>query len=385
MADTATQEKPTQLKASEAPRSACQFDASGLMFGTPNQQSEEPKEWTKGEPYEVRLLVRTPEPVGHWYWYGGKVYHDLKGMHMHGDRITMDYGHGVEIGWLAEPEIDKVGLWLTGPIIPTGGVNDIANDVIVRGLAGVPYEASIFFDDPMRIEYLDEGMTAKVNGIKVEGPCTIVRECKLRATAVCSHGRDGATATQFAKNSEEDPIVNFSVMNSQNTPPASDAASMSKDTPQAKDSQKQSGKPANQQSDEASTDESTNDETTDEGTDAGGESADDSATSQNAEGKPAGKLTAKQQFQADLKRFTDKFGVEQGAKFFTEGLSFAEALEQDHTRLSETNAKMAQKLSGLTAVEDEGEGVSETGDFSAGASDGKKRKSAFRMANSKKE
>ena len=365
---------PTKQKTESAPLSACMFE-SPLFGDQKSTKFAEGDDYEEGSPYPVRLLVRSREPVQHWYWYGGKVYHDLEGMELHRERIILDYNHGTEIGWLQDKQIDQAGYWLSGQIIPTGSAADPAGDVIKRGRGGVPYEASIFFDDPMQIEYIDDGLQGEVNGMTVDGPCTIVRKCKLRATATCAHGRDANTATQFSESDPVEKVVKFSVVGSENTPPPSEASAMSKSTPKADDPQEQGNKPAGG---EATTDKP-NEQSSGEGSSAESSSAGEGSPNQQSE-------SAHDQVRAELKRFTDRFGNERGLQYFNEGVSFAAALEADHTRLSEANEKLNQKLGAKGAVEELGEGETETGEFSSDGTDSqeKDRKGKFRFVGGNK-
>ena len=66
-------------------------------------------------------------------------------------------------------------------------------------LQGIPFEASIFFDEAV-LEWIPENTTTEVNGFQFAGPGVIAREWRLRGCAVCPYGADGNTESEFAEN-----------------------------------------------------------------------------------------------------------------------------------------------------------------------------------------
>lgn len=152
-----------------------------------------------GSPNElaITMFARSPEAIDHWYW--GRLAHDMTGMRLRKDRIPLDWCHDYEtaVGFAERFEAsEQRGLTVWGKLVSIG--NDKAADVIARLQAGIPMEASIDFEGPMRLEEVGQGMTALCNGRTIEGPATIVREWRLNAVAVCPFGADPATRTQFS-------------------------------------------------------------------------------------------------------------------------------------------------------------------------------------------
>ncbi|MEN0109131.1 MAG: hypothetical protein AAF805_00265 [Planctomycetota bacterium] len=392
----AAREFKANTKATEAPASACRFASAGLTFNDDAEARE------ASAPHPVRLLVRTPDAADHWWWYGGRIFHDLAGIALHKPTIVLDYEHGEEVGYLSSPDIDADGLWLDGAIVPTGEAGDPAPKIIARGQGGVPYEASIYFDGPMVVEYVDQGATAEVNGAEVEGPCSIVRECVLRATAICAHGADRATATEFAHRGDDpNRPVALRLANadagqgrtgeagaagqasagqagrnrrpetlSQNPPPAGDPPAMSQ-TNSTGDAATDPTDAAPQDAREQSTADAAGDAgspSADAGQ-AGGSAAGGQASASPGESQsPAGNTEAR----TELARFMEAFGDGPGAKFFAEGKSFTDALAEQHRELREQNAELRQKLGGLEAADAEGLGATEDGKAQA-AGDGKRK------------
>lgn len=154
----------------------------------------------------IRMLARSPEAIEHWYW--GRVVHDLAGMRLRKDRLPIDWCHDYEenIGYLDQFTADpKTGLTVAGKLLSMRD-DDKAAEVIRRGQAGVPYEASIDFDGPIRVEEIGEGVTAKCNGRTIVGPAKIIREWRLNAVAVCPFGADPNTVSQFSASRPGDVV-----------------------------------------------------------------------------------------------------------------------------------------------------------------------------------
>lgn len=185
---TKTLENPKKFDLSSIPAEALRFDAGRFQLA----------EVGDGDPMAVRpvkILCRTAGPINHW-WFGA-IIHDLAGVQLK-PKVSLDWCHDYDqqIGYLDQFEITPEGLFGSGKIVPFKA-DDRAAELLFKGDRGVPYEASIDWTGDSRIEELDYGMTAVVNGQVVTGPCLIVREWSLTAVAVCPHGADGGTQTKF--------------------------------------------------------------------------------------------------------------------------------------------------------------------------------------------
>lgn len=251
----------------------------------------------------VKMLARTAQPIDHWYW--GKCVHDMDGVKFK-DRIPLDWCHwyDLNVGYADEIKPDKkTGLTVGGMIVSTRD-DDMAAEILARGRAGVPYEASIDFHGPKRIEIVPEGATAKVNGYSLEGPAVIFREWPLKAVAVCPFGADGGTRTQFSRDrgqAHDEPAEVEVTLFSEQAPMAKDAA-----TKDSKDTSAPAGE-----------------------TQLSGQQPTPPAAAQPAAGDP------KAEFAATLKKFTEKFGADSGAKWAVEGKTYEEALELHNVQLAE--------------------------------------------------
>jgi hypothetical protein len=165
--------------ASEAPVSAFRFNNPLKLAADTNAQS------TTSRP--ITLLARTNTVLNHWFW--GRCIHDFAGMR-HKERIALDYCHDDDdlVGYADEFPVDANGLTLTGRLESIEPM-DRAQKVILQSDKGIPFEASIFFDEA-ELEYIPEGYMTQVNGQAQEGPLTVFRKWLLRACSVCPHGYD---------------------------------------------------------------------------------------------------------------------------------------------------------------------------------------------------
>jgi hypothetical protein len=145
----------------------------------------------------ITMFARSPEAIDHWYW--GKLAHDMQGMILRKSRIPLDWVHdyNLSLGYAERFEAsESKGLTVWGKLVSIGA--DKAAEVIARLKAGIPMEASIDFEGPMRLEEIREGASARCNGRTITGPATIIRSWRLNAVAVCPFGADPATKTQFS-------------------------------------------------------------------------------------------------------------------------------------------------------------------------------------------
>lgn len=157
----------------------------------------------------VKVLARTGQPVSHWYW--GRIVHDNEGMASKG-RVTFDYCHDQceVLGVANKFDVTDGNLVASGFLTPFKA-EDRASEVIHKSKAGVPYEASIYFDENQFVaEAVPKGMSVSVNGQTLEGPLTVVRQWQLRGIAICPYGVDGGTAVQFSQSGRKVSVTTFS-------------------------------------------------------------------------------------------------------------------------------------------------------------------------------
>ena len=332
----------------EVPADACRL-RSGVAQCTIDKLAKDDS--GKLKPVPIKMLARTAGAIEHPFWFGGKVIHDMEGMTLHKDVIAVDYRHDEEIGYLDKFEASsKLGLTVEGALVPTSSSDDRATKVAERAAGGVPYEASIDFNGPMLVEYVEEGVSVDVNGQVFEGPGSVVREWVLRGVATCPYGADMDTSTQFK---DDKPIVAMvTKLTAQSEPPVEqDDPTEPKDNPSSQDNSSMSEENTDQQVDN-NVDESTSKESQEQ----------------------SGPMGQQDESVSELKRFTDAFGKERGAGYLLEGTSFEDAQTKELSALREENAKLKQRLSGKDAVEEEGEGETEPAGFSSAGEKGLKKK-----------
>lgn len=300
-------------------------------------QFAEAKEKKEGT-YPFTLFARSAEGVPHWYY--GQIYHDFSGM-KHKGTIPVDWCHDDDeiIGVSSEIVVKPDGLYISGELLQFEQDDRVAK---IKRLsdAGVPFEASIDFRGHATYEQVYERRVAQVNGRQIEGPALIVREWSLRAVAICPHGVDPHTSSQFSQEaagpvavrifSEGEPMTNATM---------SGAAAGNTPAP----SQQQAENPAPQTAPASVKATDTTEPPAQQQT----------ATKKDEESDPSAK------WKAELKRFTDKFGAEKGTEWYTSGKTWSEACElwgdllaKQLAASKEENQQLTNKLKGLHSGED---------------------------------
>lgn len=302
-----------QYEQRDVPGSALQFNIGEFSLGDNGDGA-------KTAP--IRLMARAGQPIDHPYW--GKVVHDFEGM-QHKKRIPIDYRHDEPIGYVNKFNSDSGNLELAGALVPFKD-SDRATEIIHKSKNGVPYEASIDFRAPVVMEEVAAGQFAEVNGNRVDGPATVIRQWTLRGVAVCPYGADPNTSSQLS-NAET-----FSVSVQKREPEMATIRNSALEAPKAVDSQL-SDPPV-------------------EETPVADAPATEPAL---AEPVPAQQATA----EPDGKAFIAAFGAE-GAVWFIEGKSFADASQLHSKKLADElavlrdeNAQLKQKISAANLGETE--------------------------------
>lgn len=334
----------------------------------------------------IRLFARSLGPAYSSAYYGGVVYHDFAGMRLHRERMVIEYRHGDAIGYFDRQQVvDGVGLYLDGELVFAGGDDDPARVVAQRQDAGVPYEASITTGADEVLEEVPAGRTGVVNGLEVEGPCTIVREWELRGVGVCPYGADSATAAMF---SSGDGVDVLSLQNPErgvvtrggDGPGMDIAPTAAAGAPTAPTTPAQATAPAPVP---APALEATPEEQQQPAAPPAAPAPVDTSTPAPVEEPKPEQLAAdpgRQQAIQELSQFATTFdpaeGPGAGARYFSAGLSFTDALRRSHAVLTQQNQQLRQQLSGATAVAHEGGGLGDgdAGKFAAAGGAQRQRK-----------
>lgn len=314
-----------------APEGAFAFEST-CQFAQPSARDSS----SKLRRAKVSMLARTGQPVYHWYW--GWIVHDMAGMKAP-EKISLDYRHdGDRIIGYADKITAKNDLTIEGELL-SRNEDDIAAEVMDYGAAGVPYQCSIQFNPySVLLEYVPDQAKTKVNGLEVTGPCVIVREWELQRCAVTPTGVDGGTSTKFSTESAQ-RAAQFSLR-------WKDSPAMTKSTsaPAATTAEAgQQSQPANAPATGASAATST-------ATAAAGQQSQPGVSTETV----VSASTFEAEFRNKLKRYTDRFGAEHGAKYFADALSYEGALEQHCTKLQAdlqasfaANEELTKKLAAL--------------------------------------
>ncbi len=269
------------------PATVFRFDRAGFQFAKKDAAAKESEnESGRPDPVPFTMLARTGDAITHWYW--GSIIHDMAGFTARKDTVCIDYCHDCEeiLGFADSQVANNDGLTLSGMLTPFTD-EDRASEVIYKYSIGVPYEASIDFDYSS-VEYLQQNATAVVNGKTFTGPGYIVRQWTIAGSAVCPYGADGNTSTTFAAGEHETRHITL----------------------------------FSKTGEVLMTTETTTTTTPD-------------ATALAA---------AKAEWQAGLKKFSDKFGPENGLNWFNAGHSYEKALELHADALTAKHAATATEL-----------------------------------------
>lgn len=253
----------------------------------------------------VKIVARTANAATSW-WFGPCV-HSFEGMRASA-RMPLDYCHDPKevIGFAETPKVEGDALVIPSYIQPFKD-GDRASEILFRGKAGTPYQASIQMSENYKSLWLSEGQSAVVDGRTVEGPCTIFTEWELIGLAVCPQGVDIGTSVGF---DGEAPA----------TTETEDVPALSEDTETEAGTATELSEP----------------ETTET------ELSDTTETIPEGEDK---KLSQNPTRAREGQRFITAFGADRGAGYFAKGLSFSQAQQAFQKDLVAENAQLKTQLS----------------------------------------
>ena len=273
------------------PASALNFTVGDLELGDNGDDA-------KTAPF--RMVARSGEPIEHWFW--GRVAHDLGGMRLSKPRVPIDYIHddGDVIGYANKFDTDSGDLVVSGALTPFKD-SDRATEIVFKAKQGVPYEASINFSAPVKLQEVAAGETTQVNGREFSGPGVVIRDWTLRGIAVCPYGADANTSTTFKKDGGAEVAVDFI-----------GEPNMATETKTPSDTEQQIA-------DEATTDVAVETKSEDDKAKVEDQAQDQETV--EAEPVLAAELVDRA---AEGKRFLEAFG-DRGGRWFAEGKTFAEA------------------------------------------------------------
>jgi hypothetical protein len=281
----------------------------------------------------LSIVARTSEP----FFVVGvddeplPVHHDLSGMDAPA-RLSIDREHDPAqvVGW-GVPEL-LAGAGDAGPALAVSGLAVLIDDdcpaaeLMAYADLGVPFDASIHWEPASAsIEELAVGQSADVNGRTVDGPALIVRKWRLRNVSIVLNGADRQTGSYFLSSqlAEVFPVTVTQPTDTAPTPTET-AADPALEEPVVVE-------------DEAA-----------DGMDLSGVPSDlpeDSPQAKLAE-QPAS-TEALPAALSIVEQFTSRFGAERGVEYLRSRLPYRLALEADHTRLGDENARLAAQVADL--------------------------------------
>lgn len=186
----------TEPESKDVPRGACQLRAAQTF---PVRFAETPAEGAAadGDEPQIEQGRFRMEPalagaiLGHWYW--GNLFVDFDGLDMPKQvAVLQEHWNEKRLGFTTSLKVEKgVGLVVEGQFLD----NEHAAAVRADAEQGFPWEASVHLT-PLSVEYVERGVTAKVNGQSVQGPANVFRQSRLREVSFVTIGADAETSAQ---------------------------------------------------------------------------------------------------------------------------------------------------------------------------------------------
>jgi hypothetical protein len=138
-----------------------------------------------GQKNKIRLTLYDGSVVKHWYW--GNLAFELSTMRMAKKRNPILFTHDVSqraaVSDTAEfdPKFIMEGDFLKS--------SKIAEEIKAQMTEGFPFEASLRFDpDRSKIEFVNGDETIEVNGNKLKGPGTVIKNACILEGSICVFG-----------------------------------------------------------------------------------------------------------------------------------------------------------------------------------------------------
>jgi len=157
-------------------------------------------------PKAVRIIARTGGVAVQGYW--GRCVNDMSGYIPATGPVPLDYAHqdgdtSDLVGVADTLSVVDGQLVATGRLVPYAA-GDSASEIIFKGAAGVPYQASIVLDmNTLQILEVPQGQTVQVNGADFVGPGVVFTKWGVSGIAILPYGADSSTSVQFGNAREE--------------------------------------------------------------------------------------------------------------------------------------------------------------------------------------
>lgn len=168
-------------KLPEIPAEALRF-ASAATFATTTGDDGKKRRKVEGVAYSGNLLT------GHWYW--SAVIFDLAGIERPSARLPLllEHDRGKRVGHTGL-DIGADALRLSDAVLLD---TERGREIAEEADQGFPWQMSVHIE-PLRIEELQQGASAVVNGRAISGPATIFRASRIREVSLTPTGVDPNT------------------------------------------------------------------------------------------------------------------------------------------------------------------------------------------------
>lgn len=137
------------------------------------------------------MVANSGKPIlGHWYW--GNLGIDLEGVKCKKRMpVLKDHDPDQRIGFtVANEVVAKTGMVVRGELLPS---SVLAQQIRQESREGFPWQASVHLR-PLKIERIQEGETAEVNGYTLVGPGHVFRKSECREVSFTALGADSETS-----------------------------------------------------------------------------------------------------------------------------------------------------------------------------------------------
>jgi len=157
----------------------------------------------------LEMVVYSGKVIDHAWW--GKLAIDGNGGSFKKRKYPVLFEHDTskQIGFTHKPKVEEGGKVILDSDKTFILETEEAKNFVLAAKDGFPFEASISIK-PTRIENLEKDQSGSVNGYKVSGPFSIIREWEFREASVCTFGADRNTSSSvFSEAQMEEITCNF--------------------------------------------------------------------------------------------------------------------------------------------------------------------------------
>jgi hypothetical protein len=161
-----------------------------------------------GEVATLEMVAYSGKVIpNHWYW--GNIAFDLEGIQVpkNGTPILEEHSLNRKVGIALKYDLSKNCLEVADArLLET----EAAREFVSNSLAGFPYQASIR-GNPLRIEFVEDSASTKVNGHTLKGPGAVWREWELMESSVCVFGADRQTKSKANQHAQIEEQIEYFV------------------------------------------------------------------------------------------------------------------------------------------------------------------------------